>query len=97
MRDLRHSYTVYSIGCGIVWATVLAVLSALDEREKLRRILPVFGGWWLGWTSATIARSVYPPPGTRGGLRSRRALAARGRGVRGRPSTTSTSRAGPRR
>jgi hypothetical protein len=23
--------------------------------------LPVFGGWWMGWTSATIARYIYPP------------------------------------
>ena len=22
----------------------------------------VCGGWWLGWTSATIARIAYPPP-----------------------------------
>jgi hypothetical protein len=22
----------------------------------------VCGGWWIGWLSATIARSVYPPP-----------------------------------
>jgi hypothetical protein len=22
----------------------------------------VFGGWWIGWLSATIARAVYPPP-----------------------------------
>ena len=58
----RTSYTAYSIGCAIVWATILAVLAALDEREKLRSVLPVCSGWWMGWASATIARSVYPPP-----------------------------------
>jgi hypothetical protein len=25
-----------------------------------------FAGWVLGWTSATIARYVYPPPKSRG-------------------------------
>ncbi len=62
MRIRRQSYTAYSIGCGIVWAAILGVLAALNEKERLHRILPVFGGWWMGWTSATIARCVYPPP-----------------------------------
>jgi hypothetical protein len=25
-------------------------------------VIFVFLGWWIGWLSATIARSVYPPP-----------------------------------
>ncbi|HME50051.1 hypothetical protein [Mycobacterium sp.] len=25
----------------------------------------VFGGWVIGWLSATIARAVYPPPKNR--------------------------------
>jgi hypothetical protein len=25
-------------------------------------LLLVFAGWVIGWTSATIARAVYPPP-----------------------------------
>jgi hypothetical protein len=45
---------------------ILSVLGALGKKEKLRRILPVFGGWWVGWTSATIARYVYPPPKSAG-------------------------------
>ena len=32
-----------------------------SRQEKFRTLLPVFGGWWMGWTSATIARYVYPP------------------------------------
>jgi hypothetical protein len=44
-----------------VWAVILGVVAARDK-EKFRTILPVFGGWWMGWTSATIARDVYPPP-----------------------------------
>jgi hypothetical protein len=59
------TYTTYSIGCAVVWALVLAVLAAAGKKEKLRRILPVFGGWWMGWTSATIARYGYPPPKSR--------------------------------
>lgn len=65
MRKRRQSYTIYSIGCAAVWAAILGVLAARGEKEKLRTILPVFGGWWMGWTSATIARYVYPPPKSR--------------------------------
>ena len=49
---------------GGVVGVILAVVAARD-REKFRTILPVFGGWWMGWTSATIARYVYPPPKSR--------------------------------
>lgn len=65
MRDRPKTYTAYSIGCTIAWAVLLGLLAAFDEKERLRRILPVFGGWWMGWTSATIARYVYPPPKSR--------------------------------
>ncbi len=71
MSTRRQSYTAYSIGCGIVWAVILGVLAARNEKERLRRILPVFGGWWMGWTSATIARRVYPPPRSRAHDRAR--------------------------
>jgi hypothetical protein len=30
--------------------------------EGLQTGLLVFGGWWICWVSATIARYVYPPP-----------------------------------
>lgn len=62
MRGRRQSYTSYSIGCAVVWAAILGLVAALGESEKLRRILPVVAGWWMGWMSATIARYVYPPP-----------------------------------
>lgn len=61
-RSQLRSYTGYSIGCAVVWAAILGVLAARGEKETLRRVLPVFGGWWIGWASATIARRVYPPP-----------------------------------
>lgn len=60
MRKRRES-----IGRAFVWAATLRVLAARGEREKLRKVFPVFGGWWLGWTSATIARYVYPPAESR--------------------------------
>lgn len=65
MRPRQQSYLTYSIGCAVVWAAILALLAVFGQEEKLRKIVPVFGGWWLGWTSATIARFVYPPPKSR--------------------------------
>jgi hypothetical protein len=65
VRDRLNPYTAYSIGCALVWAFTLAVVAAAGNKEQLRRILPVFGGWWIGWTSATIARYAYPPPKSR--------------------------------
>ena len=66
MKARPGSYTAYSVGCAVVWAVILGVVAARDT-EKFRTILPVFGGWWMGWTSATIARYVHPPPRPRGG------------------------------
>jgi hypothetical protein len=43
---------------------ILGVVAARDN-EKFRAILPVFGGWGMGWTSGTIARYGYPPPKSR--------------------------------
>lgn len=63
----RGTYTTYSIGCAAVWGLILAAIATSGKKQQLRKILPVFGGWWIGWTSATIARSVYPPPGDREG------------------------------
>jgi threonine/homoserine/homoserine lactone efflux protein len=61
----RGSYTAYSVGCAIVWAVILAAVSALADSETTHTYVLVFGGWWIGWLSATIARAVYPPPKTR--------------------------------
>jgi hypothetical protein len=55
------TYTAYSIGCGIVWA-IIWVLVAVAGSNHLHALLLVFAGWVIGWTSATIARAVYPPP-----------------------------------
>jgi phosphatidylserine synthase len=62
MRTRRTSYTGYSIGCAGVWAVILVIAQRrLDSRTRNTFRL-VCGGWWMGWTSATIARVSYPPP-----------------------------------
>jgi hypothetical protein len=61
--NLRHrSYTVYSIGVGVVWAVLLVLVSIFASAATRHTILLVFGGFAIGWVSATIARYVYPPP-----------------------------------
>jgi hypothetical protein len=65
MRRHLRTYTSYSIACAIVWAVILAVISAKTDSTTRHTFLLVFGGWWIGWLSATIARAVYPPPKTR--------------------------------
>jgi hypothetical protein len=57
----RKTYTGYSIGCAIVWAVILAVV-AVTYPNRLHTFLLIGAGWLIGWISATIARSVYPPP-----------------------------------
>jgi hypothetical protein len=57
-----HTYTAYSIGCAIVWAIILAGVSSAAGSATRHKLMLVFGGWVIGWLSATIARAVYPPP-----------------------------------
>ena len=57
----RKTYTGYSIGCAIVWAVVVGVVAGILP-NRLHTFRLIGAGWWIGWTSATIARSVYPPP-----------------------------------
>jgi hypothetical protein len=59
--SLRKTYAGYSIGCAVVWSAILAFV-ALAYPDRLHTYLMVGGGWLIGWISATIARSVYPPP-----------------------------------
>ena len=59
---VRDTYTGYSIGCGVVWAVIwFFVGTRADDQTRYKSGL-AFGGWVSGWTSATIARAVYPPP-----------------------------------
>jgi hypothetical protein len=63
-RDLPQvkSYTGYSIGCGIVWAVILAVGQRRLDPPARKTLQQACAAWWSGWTSATIARVGYPAP-----------------------------------
>jgi uncharacterized membrane protein YgaE (UPF0421/DUF939 family) len=62
MNPQRRSYTTYSIAVAIVWAVILVLASLFASAGKRHDIFVVFGGFVIGWLSATIARYVYPPP-----------------------------------
>jgi hypothetical protein len=62
MRRRLSTYASYSIACAVVWAVILAGVSLAADSATRYKITLVFGGWWIGWLSATIARAVYPPP-----------------------------------
>lgn len=61
------TYTSYSIACAMVWAVILVGISSVADGATRHTFMLVFGGWVIGWLSATIARAVYPPPKRRVG------------------------------
>lgn len=56
-----NTYAAFSVGCFLVWAAILAIY-ATHTLTSSAPIGLIFAGWVLGWLSATIARSIYPPP-----------------------------------
>jgi len=58
----RNTYTGYAIGCAVVWALIWILAARCAKKETLDKLRIAFPGWVMGWTSATIARYVYPPP-----------------------------------
>jgi hypothetical protein len=62
MRTLRKTYTGYSVGCAGVWGVILLLGRRRLDSQTWNTLRLVCGGWWIGWTSATIARVGYPPP-----------------------------------
>jgi hypothetical protein len=62
MRAQRGTYAGYSIGVGISWAVRLVLVWRFAPADKRKSNILVFLGFVIGWTSATIARQVYPPP-----------------------------------
>jgi uncharacterized membrane protein YhaH (DUF805 family) len=62
MRTRLNSYTAYSIGCAGVWGAILLLARRRHDAQARNALALVCGGWWIGWTSATIARLGYPPP-----------------------------------
>jgi hypothetical protein len=57
-----RNYWTYSVGLAVAWAVLIALTAALRGASAVERVLPVFGGFCVGWVSTTIARYVYPPP-----------------------------------
>ena len=62
MRIQRDTYTAYSLGCAGVWGDILLIGRRRLDAETWTTLRLVCGGWWIGWSSATIARIGYPPP-----------------------------------
>jgi membrane protein DedA with SNARE-associated domain len=62
MRDRLKTYTAYSIASAIVWIVLIAIGVATGKTSTQHTVLFVILGWAIGWTSATIARYIYPPP-----------------------------------
>ena len=58
----RRTYIGYSIGCAVVWAVILATVWTHTDGATRHTFAVFFGGWAIGWLSASIARVVYPPP-----------------------------------
>jgi hypothetical protein len=57
-----NTYTAYAIGFFAAWAVVLAICAATVSSKAMGYILAISLGSVIGWTSATLARVVYPPP-----------------------------------
>jgi hypothetical protein len=62
MKTPVTTYTTYSIGCAVVWASILLFVAFEVSSAKAHQVYLVFFGWVIGWFSATIARAIYPPP-----------------------------------
>lgn len=45
-----------------VWGAILLLAQRRLDAQTRNTLHLVCGGWWIGWTSATIARAGYPPP-----------------------------------
>jgi hypothetical protein len=62
MERQGNTYTQYSVGCAGVWGVILLLGRRRLDAQTWATLRLVCGGWWMGWTSATIARIGYPPP-----------------------------------
>ena len=57
MKLKLRIYAVYSIGCAVVSALLLAVVAAGKGKRDMRNMLLVFYGWVIVWVSnRTLAR-----------------------------------------
>ncbi len=62
---MRGTYKSYGIACAVVWTALMIGVAIFKDTSTFHTFSLVCGGWWIGWVSATIARSVYPPPSNR--------------------------------
>jgi hypothetical protein len=62
LRKYSRTYIGYSIACAIVWAVILATVWTQAGEATRHTFAVFFGGWAIGWLSASIGRVVYPPP-----------------------------------
>jgi hypothetical protein len=58
----QPNYLGFSFACAAAWAVIWILLAALASTTTVHRVAYVFLGWVIGWTTATIARVVYPAP-----------------------------------
>jgi hypothetical protein len=65
LRKYSGTYVGYSIACAVVWAVILATVFSNAGDATRHTFAVFFGGWAIGWLSASIGRVVYPPPKTR--------------------------------
>jgi hypothetical protein len=61
-RTIFNTYTAYSISCAVIWGVILAAVWCHAGHTAWHTFAVFFGGWAIGWLSASIARVVYPPP-----------------------------------
>lgn len=59
---MPRNFWIYSAGLAVSWAIVFILVSSTRGGGGVHALLPVFGGFCIGWISTTIARYVYPPP-----------------------------------
>lgn len=57
-----NTYTAFSIGIFIAWAVVWPIVAVTVKKEDLGYVFAIFVGYCIGWSSATVARALYPPP-----------------------------------
>ncbi len=62
LRKYSRTYVGYSIACAVVWAVILSAVWTQTGADTRHTFSVFFGGWAIGWLSASIGRLVYPPP-----------------------------------
>jgi hypothetical protein len=65
LRKYAGTYVGYSIACALVWAVIVAGVFTQAGGGSRHTFAVFFGGWAIGWLSASIGRLVYPPPKSR--------------------------------